>query len=50
MGGLFVHILKHRKVTRVMGCALRRQLSVPGFGFSMVSELVYLAVVIEKFL
>lgn len=34
--GLTVHILKERKVTRVMGCALRRQLSVPGAGFSMV--------------
>ena len=33
LGG--VHILKERKVTSVMGWALRRQLSVPGLGFSM---------------
>ena len=30
-----LHILKERKVTRVMGCALSRQLSVPGAGLSM---------------
>jgi hypothetical protein len=33
---MYEHILNDRKVTRVMGCALRRQFSVPGAGFSMI--------------
>ena len=47
---LRVHILKERKVTRVMGCALRRQLSVPGAGFSMFSAPNERFVVIQKLL
>lgn len=43
-----VHILKERKVTRVMGWALRRQLSVPGFGFSMLFGSGQFVVVIER--
>ena len=35
-GGGGVHMRKERKVTSVMGWALRRQLSVPGVGFSMI--------------
>ena len=47
-GGRGVHILKDKKVTRVMGWALRRQLSVPGLGFSMLCGFVQYFVVIER--